>query len=401
MFICFICNNSLKNSDLLIEHLKVTHNVPVTYSFRCKQLNCFQIFQNINKFKNHLKIHERKLKQFEEKVCNDNQVFREISETFQQNSFHNNTVNKNVSPSNKNCQSLENSNELCKNQECDVYLENNPLLFSLEIHSQKNTTKKNVIQIQNLVTTLITSPIHQFLITNVLPYVNNAECHLNLLRFLENINDPFKDIRTEYKFFKYLEEKDLYKPPKKFTINNELLEVISHGTPLIQPNKVEGCLSNLTFQTKKYFQSDNVFKEVVKHMKKFENSTPIEHFLNGEVWKRRKTHFQNKIVIPYFLYFDDFEVNDPLSSHAGVHSVCGIYFNFPTLEKFQLSKLHNIFVAGFIKTSDFRDYDQSSTLKLLAEEIITLEENGIVLNIDKKDVTVYFVLGLILGDNLG
>jgi len=40
---------------------------------------------------------------------------------------------------------------------------------------------------------------------------------------------------------------------------------------------------------------------------------------------------KNKIVIPYFMYIDDFEINNPLGSHASVHSVSAIYDGFPPM----------------------------------------------------------------------
>lgn len=38
---------------------------------------------------------------------------------------------------------------------------------------------------------------------------------------------------------------------------------------------------------------------------------------------------------------------------------------------------------------------------LLLKIKIDLQENGVTINIDSNDITVYFELGLVLGDNLG
>lgn len=53
-------------------------------------------------------------------------------------------------------------------------------------------------------------------------------------------------------------------------------------------------------------------------------------------------------VIPINLYCDDFQCN-PLGSHT--YSICGFYYNFPTLPICMQSKLDFIIHAAFIESS--------------------------------------------------
>ncbi|KAF0712429.1 Uncharacterized protein FWK35_00025978 [Aphis craccivora] len=48
-------------------------------------------------------------------------------------------------------------------------------------------------------------------------------------------------------------------------------------------------------------------------------------FFKFHLWKHKISQHSDKIIIPYFLYFDDFEINNPLGSHSssilGLHSL--------------------------------------------------------------------------------
>ena len=58
------------------------------------------------------------------------------------------------------------------------------------------------------------------------------------------------------------------------------------------------------------------------------------------------------VYIPYFLYFDDFEVNNPLGSHSS--SVLGAYYSFSTAPEALKSNLNNKFVAALFNSKDVK-----------------------------------------------
>lgn len=98
------------------------------------------------------------------------------------------------------------------------------------------------------------------------------------------------------------------------------------------------------------------------------------HFIQGSLWQEKKKKFENKIAIPYFLYIDDAEVNNPLGSHCTPISF--IYYAFPVIDNCE------IFAAAIFKGKDYKEF---------GNKIATKEGNK----------TVYFVLRLVIGDNLG
>ena len=88
---------------------------------------------------------------------------------------------------------------------------------------------------------------------------------------------------------------------------------------------------------------------MLENAEKLESSGKNCNFVNGSKWKQVRQKYQGDSVIPLWLYADEFEINDSQSSHSNRHSVCGIYYNFPTIPSEFSSKLCNIFVAGMVK----------------------------------------------------
>lgn len=105
------------------------------------------------------------------------------------------------------------------------------------------------------------------------------------------------------------------------------------------------------------------------------------------------------VLFPIFLYFDAFQINDALGSHT--KSIEGIYYTIPVVPQHHLAHLNNIFLAGFINSEDVKNFGNQLTLQRLITNLKDLSENGIEINYNKENIKIFFVLGQILGDNLG
>jgi len=156
----------------------------------------------------------------------------------------------------------------------------------------------------------------------------------------------------------------------------------------------------IQFQFKSYFElNDNLHKTLTEYerLMNSSNNTVLVHFVQGALWKDKIASYNNKIVIPYFLYADDFEVNNSLSSHSSCHSICAIYYSFPLSDQ---SKLCNIFIAALLKSVDMKQFGNDLCLQTLIHELNKLEVDGIFILTKECLKNVYFVLGLLVGDNL-
>ena len=73
----------------------------------------------------------------------------------------------------------------------------------------------------------------------------------------------------------------------------------------------------------------------------------MENFVQGSLWRNKvKNNFADKTVFPLFVYFDDYEINNPLWSHKTIHKLGAVYYSIPCLPPEVNSLIENIFVGG-------------------------------------------------------
>ena len=103
-------------------------------------------------------------------------------------------------------------------------------MLSLSLYQQNSMPRNQVIEIQKLVSSLLSSisiSIEQLLQPNEIK--EDLECILNFSK------EPFKEFKTEHRLFKMLKDLNLYEYPKSFTINSTISEIITHGNPTLGP----------------------------------------------------------------------------------------------------------------------------------------------------------------------
>jgi hypothetical protein len=121
-------------------------------------------------------------------------------------------------------------------------------------------------------------------------------------------------------------------------------------------------------------------------------------FLQSPLWKKKTETLQaaGSLVLPFFLYFDDFVTDNPLGTHVKEHSMAAVYFILPFLPMEVQSKLDNIFLMYLFKSKD-KCLGNNIIFGPLIDEIKKLEEEGVNILVDGVMTNVKFVLGLILG----
>lgn len=387
-FICFKCQRCFENVGKIVEHFKKDHGLPVNYKYLCKQSKCTQAFQNIYRFKSHLNKHLK-----------DNR----LQPTQYENEIQRNDIQHQILPHNTNTTLVKENNVImtnCNSEVCiyDFSSDINKLMiaFLLQLHNNTTVSRKLVLEIQDMITKYITTPIAE-IVKNVFESEGN---HLLVHQATQTIAKPFSDMDTEYKFLKQLESLNLYKPPTSFCISNTLSEIIMHNNPILAPSTIEISFVDIPFQIKKFFESEGVLQATLHNIQKLKSTKTYSNILNGELWKSFRID-ENKLTVPLFLYLDDFEINDPLGSKSGQQKLCGIYYNFPVIPNFQIPRINNIFVAGFIKSRDIKDCGLNSALSPLLDVLRTLQKDGLDIQTGAKQFRLYIQLSQIIGDNLG
>lgn len=288
MPLCFLCNFFFDQCKLLIIHLKDFHGVPPIFEFRC--MNCSQIFQNIYKFKTHIFKHE---KDIEKSVLNSQCLATDLSSDGQ--SALNPEDLSDESSVIKEVINMNNFESTCDIISSDLIaidinsVKENLLLFLLNLHSHSTVPRKLVLDIQNLTKNLITDPISKHLSTFLDHISEDKKSEFrNIIEFLKN---PFSGMHSEYTLFTHIQKLDIYSKPTKFLIDNSLTELNQRGTTVFGNSQTEGCLNDISFQIRKFFETDTILEETLNNIEKLEASDKISNFINGSIWKTKKKNF--------------------------------------------------------------------------------------------------------------
>jgi len=273
--------------------------------------------------------------------------------------------------------------------------------FILSLYNNNNFNNSDVINIQTGIKDNILKPMASIL-NNVVKIEIQDPIKLSKFNNLESvIKDHFLYCSTEYCLIRWLNaEKKLLTSIQQFTINNEMCAVNIGGTLNYSEHSTKGVLMPLKFQFKNFFEHGENLKNMKNRVESLrtDNST-ISNFVQGKLWQSKIRQFEGRLVFPYFLYIDDVEINNPLSSHAGFQSISAIYYSFPLVEN--NSKLSNIFLAALIKATDIKEFGNDACLLELINEMNSIEKEGVSISTEFGNIQIHFVLGLVLGDNLG
>lgn len=212
---------------------------------------------------------------------------------------------------------------------------------------------------------------------------------------MQQIENPFQNCSTDHQLYEWLRTNDYMQDFEEFTINIEIGQVHCRGEMRYDDVETTGVLLPISFQFRKIFEQNDALLKTLKEMDRISNNSELNsHFIQGSLWREKKKPFveSGKIAIPFFLYIDDAEVNNPLGSHCD--PVSFIYYSFPVINNCE------IYVAALFKGKDYKEFGNEKCLISLVSEIQKIERYGIVIATSEGDKTIHFVLALVLGDNL-
>ncbi|KAF0764466.1 zinc finger MYM-type protein 1-like [Aphis craccivora] len=335
----------------LVVHFKIIHLLKSDSAYTCLENACSQSFNCLSSFKRHVnKKHIISDHVFQNISTNTNNVDVQISKKIKLNYEPSLNLEEPFHDELTNNFNFENSTKV---------LYESTVKFILSLYNNNNFNISDVHYIQSGIKENILKPM-AYLLKNVVNKDIKEPILLSTFNRLEKvILNPFIYCSTEYRLNKWLTDNKLMSNVQQININNELCAV-NHG----------------------------------EHLEMF-----FQILSKENCGKKKITQFDGKIVFPYFLYIDDFEINNPLRSHATYQSIAAIYYSFPLVEN--NSKLSNIFLAALIKSADLKEFGNDPCLLQLINEINFLEKEGLSISTEYGEFQVYFILGLVLGDNLG
>jgi hypothetical protein len=210
----------------------------------------------------------------------------------------------------------------------------------------------------------------------------------------------FKAVNTEHKLFKQLTSRGYYVPPIKMILQSTLQTEFSKGLPKAKTKVKTATLIPLSKVFQRIFEMPGTLSKIRAHLQQLADSSVFTNFMQSEFWKKKIQNIEADVVLPVFFYFDDFGVDNPVGPKRKAHSIGGIYLKLPFLPIEIESKLDNIFSMYFIESID-KSLGNAKIFAPVIEELKKMEERGIDVTIDGESLTIKFVIGLVIGDNLG
>lgn len=288
----------------------------------------------------------------------------------------------------------------------DCLLEENyasKLLASLYSNPQ---IPRNVVQTVVNDMTSIFDNIHHTLQRRVSKLLSNAnisiECFNHFNSILDIIEHPFSDLNTEYKRIKYYTQIGTYVPPQEYIVGERLNENLQHNDFTLVPVNCTQQFIPMRHVLQNFFKLKNVLTDTLEYMNKCRlYNSVLMNFPQGSVWQEKLKSYQSQIVLPIFLFFDDYEIGNPLGSHSGIHKLGAVYMSIPCLPPHRQSSLSNIFLALLFHSSDRQKFGNNVIFRPLINELNFLRTTGIDFDLVNFKGNIKFDLGLIIGDNLG
>lgn len=212
------------------------------------------------------------------------------------------------------------------------------------------------------------------------------------------------EFRSEYSRLQYFKKIGTYADPSEVVIGKRLENKRSKtGTLSLIPVKCSLQIFPITFILSNFFSIKNVLKDTLSYINSLKSTpNPVTNVIQGSVWQRNLTmDVENEITLPIIVYFDDFEVGNPLGSHAGVHKLGAVYVSLPCLPPHYVSLLQNIFLLALFHSSDRVEFGNGIIFQKVIEQLNYLRVTGIAIKSIEFEGAIKFSVVCITGDNLG
>lgn len=206
-------------------------------------------------------------------------------------------------------------------------IRNSILKFITYLYSKPNVTATLIQEIVEGTIELFSSGIISHLKSKIEPYLINCD-NTKLIEINEMFNlleNPFRNLKTEYQRIKYFESKNLFFRPKTIVLGFTKEKKVISGEERQIMVQVQGHLFPIKENLKYFFELPGIFNTAYKYIQESLNNS------NLSSWKNIKNNFPDKTIFPIFLYYDDAKIGNPLGSHSGIHKMGCIYYTVPAL----------------------------------------------------------------------
>ncbi|XP_074096554.1 uncharacterized protein LOC141525814 isoform X1 [Cotesia typhae] len=265
--------------------------------------------------------------------------------------------------------------------------------------------------IQNLLK--IVESLFSNFFSDMLNLFNNEELTLANLKIeltliYSKIKNAFTDLDSEYKRIQHYEKSKFYVKPVVEVAGTIQKEKKVGDKKIIGLKEIKLTMIRPQDSLKLFLELPGVFKTIFNYQNQLieesKNSprTVFRNIVQGSLWKSLiEKHDKKDIILPLTMFFDDLETGNPLGSHAGVNKLGAVYISIPTIPPNLSSRLENILLTLLFYSKHRSVLGNEAVFKKLISDFKDLEETGIKICVNNKEINVKFIVVTFAGDNLG
>lgn len=201
------------------------------------------------------------------------------------------------------------------------------ICFAAKLYANHKLPRSHVVDVMKATTDLLGSMLEILKpeVTDIISYYEKGEAIAKVDKQLGTLVTPFANLSTEHLYLKALKLKDYFISLHTYSIGAKVQIQREVGFTRRVLSNVTAKFIPMRIVLQKIFSLPGVYSGVSSYVSRLNKRNRwLENFVQGHLWRSKvKDHFQGNEVFPISMYFDDFEIGNPLGSHAGVHKLGG------------------------------------------------------------------------------
>lgn len=155
------------------------------------------------------------------------------------------------------------------------------------------------------------------------------------------------------------------------------------------------CLSSLQYMLK----SNEILSVIIRG--NIVTSDTLQEFSDGLIYKESEFFRSNACALQVVLYFDEFEVVNPLGSKKGKQKLAAVYMALANINAFERSDLKSIQLLLLCPVIDVKEFGLNKCLEPLIFDLKVLETEGVFVEELKTNLkgTVAYICAANLGSH--
>lgn len=379
---CFLCRSDHGSPNSLIKHLKVIHGLCTGRTLHLKCGRCPRYFGSFSGFRKHLN------------KCHVSDSVDSVGEgdfsPDQSVLDTNNATDVDVLSDHVEAESTLSAEDLVNS--CAS------VISDLKAAGVGQSVVNSVVISMEEIVQDIQQHAKETVVQHVFSDERESETCKKVEACFDGLENPFTILNSEYKRSKFLSSKWEAVEPVECVIGSRFDT---------RRNKETGTYDQIVVQDKFMYVPilstlESIFKSkyVAEMLKKSDtDDSRLRDICDGSFFKTHPLFSTEKQTVQIQMFYDDFEVANPLGSKRGIHKLGAIYFTLRNFSPKWNSFLANIHLCALFHAQDLKRYGFSEVLAPVVRDIKVLEKDGIEIPLYGGRVRGSVVQ--VTGDNLG